>query len=82
MRLACVFMLSLAGCNVTVVTASCSDGILNGNESDVDCGGSCAACGNGRRCDFNSDCASGVCSGAGLCSAGTTGLPSSAGAQT
>jgi hypothetical protein len=85
MRLACLVSLSLlllSGCSVTVVTATCSDAILNGNESDTDCGGSCAACSNGRRCFVNADCQSGVCDGTGVCSGGVvTGLPSSAGAQ-
>jgi hypothetical protein len=49
--------------------ASCADGIQNGSESDVDCGGSpggggaaCNRCADGRRCQSGSDCASGVCS--------------------
>jgi hypothetical protein len=43
--------------------ASCSDGNLNGTETDVDCGGSCAGCADGEVCDGGSDCASGVCTG-------------------
>lgn len=40
---------------------ACSDGILNGDETDVDCGGSCEACTPGRTCAGGSDCQSGVC---------------------
>lgn len=41
----------------------CSDGIKNGVETDIDCGGSntCPRCANGLRCSVNSDCQSGVC---------------------
>ena len=42
---------------------SCSDGVLNQDESDVDCGGSCDPCPTGRRCHADSDCASGYCRG-------------------
>jgi len=47
--------------------ASCSDGVKNGAETAVDCGGgSCGACGAGKGCAVGSDCSSGVCS-AGVC---------------
>src|SRR5690606_9661399 len=46
--------------------ATCSDTIQNGNESDVDCGGSCPRCLNTRRCTGPSDCASGYCA-SGVC---------------
>ncbi len=42
--------------------ATCSDGIHNGIETDVDCGGGCPACANGKICRGFSDCASVVCS--------------------
>jgi plastocyanin len=47
---------------------SCSDGLKNGVETDVDCGGSgtCARCATGKTCAVNADCISGTCSG-GLC---------------
>jgi hypothetical protein len=41
----------------------CLDGIKNGSESDVDCGGSCPRCLNGRSCGSRDDCASAVCTG-------------------
>eukprot|EP00727_Mastigamoeba_balamuthi_P004901 m51a1_g14409 hypothetical protein (1465) ;mRNA; r:420660-430779 len=45
------------------VTASCDDGVRNGAETDVDCGGygGCRACPDGARCEYGSDCVSGVC---------------------
>jgi hypothetical protein len=49
---------------------SCSDGTRGGDESDVDCGGSCAKCADARRCADAKDCASGFCSG-GFCAAPT-----------
>ena len=39
----------------------CSDQMKNGDETDVDCGGSCAACADGGVCAMGSDCLSGVC---------------------
>ena len=43
------------------LTASCTDHLWNGTESDVDCGGTCGPCGNGHMCKFAGDCGSGVC---------------------
>jgi hypothetical protein len=40
---------------------ACRDGVRNGDETDVDCGGSCAACAGTRRCEVDGDCASNVC---------------------
>jgi hypothetical protein len=43
--------------------ASCTDGVMDGTETGVDCGGGqCPACGNGQTCLVPSDCASTVCS--------------------
>ncbi|TMQ06042.1 MAG: hypothetical protein E6J90_47355 [Deltaproteobacteria bacterium] len=36
--------------------ASCSDGIKNGSETDIDCGGSCAPCAPEGSCDRDGDC--------------------------
>lgn len=42
---------------------SCSNGVADGDESDVDCGGSCSTkCANGKKCLQNSDCTNGTCS--------------------
>ncbi len=47
---------------------TCGDGIKNGAESDVDCGGPmCVACSIGAACGSGSDCASGACGGAASC---------------
>ncbi|MCK5688203.1 hypothetical protein KAI87_02980, partial [Myxococcota bacterium] len=45
----------------------CSDSIQNNDESDVDCGGVCAACAPALHCSVSADCQSGVCDG-GYCS--------------
>ena len=43
--------------------ASCTDLVKNGDESDIDCGGSCQTkCGASLKCDADSDCQSGSCS--------------------
>src|SRR5262249_23226118 len=44
------------------VVASCTDGVLDGMESDVDCGGSdCGKCADGKKCLIGSDCVDGLC---------------------
>jgi hypothetical protein len=43
------------------VTSSCSDVVQDGNETDVDCGGSCAPCADGLKCQVDADCQSGFC---------------------
>jgi len=40
---------------------TCDDGILNGDETDVDCGGSCDPCAVAATCDHDGDCATGMC---------------------
>jgi hypothetical protein len=50
---------------------SCTDGVKDGQETDIDCGGSlCPACGTGKSCDVAKDCVSQVCT-AGGCQAPT-----------
>ncbi len=41
--------------------ASCHDSQKNGDETDVDCGGGCEACGPGKGCSAAGDCATGSC---------------------
>ncbi len=43
------------------IASTCNDGILNGNETDIDCGGNCPSCENGKSCLENQDCESGYC---------------------
>jgi hypothetical protein len=40
---------------------SCDDGFMNGDESDVDCGGSCPNCAVGLKCSDDSDCEGNFC---------------------
>jgi hypothetical protein len=45
---------------------TCEDDVMNGTETDVDCGGTdplCARCADELRCGTATDCASGVCTG-------------------
>ncbi|HZR81485.1 MAG TPA: hypothetical protein VFD92_10355 [Candidatus Binatia bacterium] len=49
---------------------SCSDGVRNGSETDVDCGGACAGCALGGQCGAGADCASGTCGANARCTCG------------
>jgi hypothetical protein len=51
---------------------TCVDGVKNQQETDVDCAGECAPCGDGKICVSNNDCGSGLCT-AGTCA--PTGKP-------
>jgi hypothetical protein len=42
---------------------SCHDGVKNGTETDVDCGGQCSGCGPGETCEKSGDCKGGLCVG-------------------
>jgi len=46
--------------------AACDDGLHNGDETDVDCGGGCDTCPRGKGCKTKADCASGFCTD-GMC---------------
>jgi hypothetical protein len=50
-------------CMAGVCTPSCGDLLLDGDESDVDCGGTCSGCPGGKACHAGADCASHVCAG-------------------
>src|SRR5262245_27518720 len=71
---ACLAMFLLLGaCSAATPDdkARCSDGVRNGTETDIDCGGSqCAPCASPARSLAPSDCASGVCQ-EGVCRGGT-----------
>lgn len=54
--------------NNVCVTPKCNDLNVNGDETDVDCGGSiCARCTIGKRCTTGKDCVSGACTTTGSC---------------
>ncbi|HFE46234.1 MAG TPA: DUF4215 domain-containing protein, partial [Nannocystis exedens] len=59
------------GCTSLCMAAACDDGIQSGDESDVDCGGSCGPCDTGLACNDGSDCNSYVCD-AGICTLGAS----------
>ena len=60
----CELALVCAPTTLTCVAATCSDGLKNGDETGIDCGGSCPSlCGNGMGCSSASSCESGVCVG-------------------
>ena len=40
---------------------SCTDGVKNQDETDIDCGGSCPKCRDNKHCDVDDDCSSGDC---------------------
>ncbi|MEM3585371.1 MAG: MopE-related protein [Candidatus Woesearchaeota archaeon] len=42
--------------NTNTTNDTCSDETLNGDETDVDCGGSCTPCNEGKKCKVNKDC--------------------------
>lgn len=43
--------------------STCSNGIKDGFETDVDCGGGCPECAEGAGCGQGADCESGICAG-------------------
>ncbi|MCH7578564.1 MAG: hypothetical protein IH822_12380, partial [Chloroflexi bacterium] len=45
------------------IAGNCSDSVVNGSETDVDCGGSCSGCGEADACLADTDCRSDVCQG-------------------
>lgn len=53
-------------CTSKCAPPSCSDAIVSGDESDVDCGGACPDCPAGGTCEDKADCASLACD-AGAC---------------
>src|SRR5512143_701555 len=58
--------LALFATRAAGAASSCYDGVQNGPESDVDCGGDCPLCDIGRACRVARDCQSGLCT-AGQC---------------
>lgn len=69
--------MGLGKCSATPGKCFCEDGIKNGSETDVDCGGGvCPPCGGGKTCGMDTDCAVGVTNCVkGACCNSTCGLP-------
>ncbi|CAF1164735.1 unnamed protein product [Adineta steineri] len=40
---------------------TCFDGLMNGDETDIDCGGSCLTCAAGQKCILTKDCDNAQC---------------------
>jgi hypothetical protein len=57
-------------CNGTCAEPSCADGAQNGDETDLDCGGSCDGCVVGQACAVEGDCATGNCTPEAICGEG------------
>lgn len=67
---ACVECLTGESCASGICEASgacaapaCDDGVMNGTETDLDCGGSCSPCPDLAQCVVAEDCESGICGG-------------------
>ena len=62
MRALCALVLCAACSTASRPDSTCTDGVANGDESDIDCGGSsCQPCADNQACTGPDDCASGVC---------------------
>ena len=46
---------------VDMANSTCANKVKDGNETDIDCGGSCAPCALGKVCKLGGDCASTAC---------------------
>jgi len=57
--------------NIGLKPTSCSNRIKDGQESDVDCGGPCDLCSNGKICNVNTDCSRSYCNANNVCAAPT-----------
>jgi hypothetical protein len=56
--------------DITKAPVSCTNSIMDGNETDIDCGGGkCSACNSGKMCENDADCKTSYCSINNLCSA-------------
>src|SRR4051794_13993383 len=61
-------ILALPSCGDGGLMASCSDGVKDRDETDLDCGGSCGPCAVGQGCKGAGDCRSANCTNS-LCAA-------------
>jgi len=57
----CLINVSLNPLSGVCAPASCNDSIMDGNETDIDCGGDCDPCSLGSGCEYDSDCITGNC---------------------
>ena len=71
----------LDACDDHFVPTTCGDHKQSGGETDVDCGGDCCRCADGRKCAGGADCTSGVCFN-GACAAPACGDQIQNGAET
>jgi cysteine-rich repeat protein len=62
-----------ASCQIPALP-TCNDGLKNGAETDIDCGGVCGTCAQGKACLVGGDCSTGTCT-AGICAAPPALLP-------
>ncbi len=70
MRSLLLAVVLVAGCKHAATTyPTCGDNMVDGDETDVDCGGPlCTPCNTGKHCLVDKDCRSKICS-AGTCAA-------------
>ncbi len=61
----CLDKLCGTGTPRVCLAPTCTDGVQNGAETDVDCGGPCPRCADTRHCGVNADCSAGHCFGFG-----------------
>ena len=54
-------------CSPETVIDHCDDRVQDADETDIDCGGSCHACGFDAKCVAGTDCQSGGCEANGIC---------------
>jgi hypothetical protein len=54
--------------------STCTDDQQNGDETDIDCGGSCPPCNDGSNCDGPADCVTGFCVDGVCCNSACTGV--------
>ncbi len=55
--------------NKQCIPVTCDDNLLNGDETDVDCGGACNGCDTGKICSDGGDCYNKICGAGGTCDA-------------
>jgi len=53
--------------DTSLTPAGCNNDKKDGSETDIDCGGNCASCANGKSCRLDSDCISRFCNASNKC---------------